>query len=289
MSLSKLSHIARRLKRRSDLLRRRIAHPIRQQQLESSLEHVLGSRPERLLVHCSLSSCGYVLSGPEGIIGALKRRCGTLCLPTNTYCYGQNGASGTFFQGETPSRNGRITDVFWRMDRVQRSLHPTHSVAADGPLANELCRDHIHCQTACGPGTPYERLRLNDAAVLMFGTTMNTYSLFHHAEDAAASPYLYEQKDYDLKAVDTTGKVHAVRVRRQDMSVPRRFTAMRDELLGHGLLEAVPFGCGELLFIPSSARVHEYLLRRLRDDAYHLVDKSACQSVTGAECPLTKA
>ena len=42
----------------------------------------------------------------------------------------------------TPSQMGLVTELFRRTPGVTRSLHPTHSICALGPLANELCATH---------------------------------------------------------------------------------------------------------------------------------------------------
>ena len=39
-----------------------------------------------------------------------------------------------------------------------RSIHATHSLAALGSYAKELCSDHYRQDTPCGAATPYARL-----------------------------------------------------------------------------------------------------------------------------------
>ena len=134
--------------------------------------------PEVLFVHSSLSRCGYLEPGAEGLIDALRGHCDTLCLPTHTYCYTQDGNTPTYDPTSTLSLIGSVTNTFWKMPDVLRSIHPTHSLAATGPKAEFLCKDHVDCETACGPDTPYARMVELDASVLMFGATMNTYTLF---------------------------------------------------------------------------------------------------------------
>src|SRR5262249_43045932 len=148
-----------------------------------------------VMVHSSLSACGYVQGGALTVIEALRTWCrgSTIVMPTHTYCYpGTDGAVSTFDPKSTPSVVGVITDAFWRQPKVVRSVHPTHSLAAEGPLAGKLVAGHELCDTPCGLGTPYHRLVEWDAGVLMFGVTFDCYTLFHTAEDAGAVPYLYK-------------------------------------------------------------------------------------------------
>ena len=46
-------------------------------------------------------------------------------------------------------------------------------------LVRRSCvRDMNHADTPCGVGTPYEKLVTQEFSVLMFGVTLNTYTLF---------------------------------------------------------------------------------------------------------------
>jgi len=103
-----------------------------------------------LQVHSSLSSFGQVDGGAETVIGALVEALtddGTLMLPS----YGdfQGGEYGKvqpnaviFDVRSSPSKMGRITDVFWRMAGVRRSIHPTHCTGSTGG-------SHLHLSFAC--------------------------------------------------------------------------------------------------------------------------------------------
>jgi aminoglycoside N3'-acetyltransferase len=107
----------------------------------------------------------------------------------------------------------------------------------------------------------------------MFGATMNSYTLFHTAEDAARVPYLYEPKQYRLFAKRADDSVITVQMFRQDMSVPRRFRQMADWLEEREVLSRRRLGAGDLLFIPSSARVHQVLLQAMDSDPYLLAER----------------
>ena len=106
----------------------------------------------------------------------------------------------------------------------------------------------------------------------MFGATLDAYTLFHTAEDAAGCPYLYFPAPWRLRALNRDGKVLEINMRRQNMTVTRRFAEMDAELEQEGLLRRTPLGRGELLFIPSSKAVHELVVQRLREDPYYLVE-----------------
>jgi len=255
--------------------RRLLEHfrPIDQGVLVSALAQLIQEPREFILMHSSLSRCGHIHGGEGAVINAIDQFCDNLCLPTHTYCYPSEISNivPVFDPRSTESRVGQITKYYWRRPGVIRSIHPTHSLAARGPRSQELCASHELCETPCGGGTPYAKLVSWDASVLLFGVAMDSYTLFHTAEDAAACPYLYEKKPYQLKALSYDGTLHHVIMRKQDGTVSRRFKDMDRVFENNGLLRRARLGLGELLFIPSSRRAHEFLQEKLRKDPYFLV------------------
>ena len=94
------------------------------------------------MVHSSLSACGQIRGGSATVVEVLQTWLGEgdLTMPTHTYCYpDKNGEAPVFDPATTPSVVGAITDYFWKQPEVMRSLHPTHSLACQGPGADHLC------------------------------------------------------------------------------------------------------------------------------------------------------
>jgi aminoglycoside 3-N-acetyltransferase len=235
-------------------------------------------RPGILFVHSSLSACGHVNGGPAAVVAGLREWIGEnpLAMPTHTYCYPDSqGRVPVFEAQQTRSLVGAVTDYYWRQPGVVRSLHPTHSLACNMPAGEELCRGHELRDTPCGPGTPYARLVEQDCAVLMFGVTLHSYTLFHTAEDAAQVPYLYEPAPYTLRLRDRDDTVRSFPMWRQDARLPRRFAAMDDWLEGRRLLVRRRLGRGELLLLPHARAVHQTVVEELRVDPLFLVEESA--------------
>jgi len=218
-----------------------------------------------LLVHTSLSKCGYFTGGPDAVLDAMRETCGTLCLPTHTYCYpdGPTAVAPLFDAGTTPSKNGMLTEVFRRRRGSTRSIHSTHSLAAAGPLADQICKDHYVYETPCGIGTPYARLLSLGASVLLFGVDFHSYTLYHTAEDASGSEYAYEPDTRDrLRVVDRSGAERECLSRRQSRT-PRRFREAGVLLERAGLVHRLQLGRGSLLFVPDCSKVHDFLVERL--------------------------
>ena len=233
--------------------------------VRNCLKGLIGEEVDVLFVHASLSSCGKILGGPEAVLSTWREQCSTLCVPTHTYCYPSTvGELGPVFDpGSTPSQVGLLTQRSCELAGAVRSLHPTHSIAAIGKRAEEICRDHDKCETPCGKNTPYEKLVAIDTSVLMFGTTMHAYTLFHTAEDASASSCAYDDTVDQLRVVETDRQIKTVASRRQSRT-PRRFRDTDRCLESAGLLKRCGLGKGEILFIPSAANVHSFMVDRLR-------------------------
>jgi len=104
---------------------------------------------------------------------------------------------------------------------------------------------------------------VQDGSVLMFGVTLNTYTLFHTAEDAAGVPYLYERTPCLLEAVDRAGQILRITMRRHDMRIVRCFSQMDEWLEQRGLLMRHSLGLGQLLFIPHAGTTHRQLVDAL--------------------------
>jgi aminoglycoside 3-N-acetyltransferase len=197
-------------------------------------------------------------------------------MPTHTYFYpSTDGKIACFDPIKSGSVVGAISDYFWRQPGVIRSLHPTHSLACEGSLATSLCRDHEWSETPCGAGTPYEQLVRIGSAVLMFGVTLDSYTLFHTAEDAAEVSYLYMRKKTVIAYRGPLGIRWHMLSYRHDMTVPRRFAEMENWLQERDLLVRRKLGMGELLYIPDAARLHDALVIELKNDPWLLVQSGA--------------
>lgn len=247
--------------------------------IREALQSYGAFKADLLFVHSSLSACGSIEGGPATVISALRSWIGdraALALPTHTWSYPDaTGVAPVFDYRSTPSVVGTITNHFWRESGVVRSQHPSHSLACSGPGAEELCRDHELRETPCGKGTPYMKIAEGNSSVLMFGATMDSYTLYHTAEDAADVSYLYMPQQFTLRTKGADDVVRSLQMWRQDMGVARRFAATADWLAEQGLLIRRKLGLGELLFIPNARALHETVVKTMRRDPLFLVDEKA--------------
>lgn len=118
-----------------------------------------------------------------------------------------------FDPSRTPSAMGLLTEVFRRNPETLRSTHPTHSVAARGPMARPLLHDHHRADSPCGPGTPWQRLIDVDGKILFLGVSTD-HNTFAHSIQALLEP---EWADLDQRArtllSGLTPERYAIRVR----------------------------------------------------------------------------
>jgi len=155
-----------------------------------------------LLVHSSLSSIGWVNSGPAAVILALLDTLGdegTLVMPAHSgdlsdpskwenppvpseWIDTVKKTMLPFYPDMTPTRGlGIIPEVFRKIDGVLRSDHPQMSFAAKGRLAANITKDHS-LSFGLGMDSPLGKIYSLGGYVLMIGTGHDTNTSLHLAE-----------------------------------------------------------------------------------------------------------
>jgi aminoglycoside N3'-acetyltransferase len=107
----------------------------------------------------------------------------------------------------TPSEMGLVTEVFRRKPGVMRSLHPSHSICAIGPLAQELVATHHLVPTRTGKGTPFETMAQNRTAIVGLGVEyFRVLTQTHTAEDMLGDdfPIQFKKEPFPVVVVDQT-------------------------------------------------------------------------------------
>ena len=92
---------------------------------------------------------------------------GTVMVPTFNH-----GQAEVFDLRTTPSVNGAITEALRQRPQAYRSLHPTHPLAAIGPLAELLTAEHMHLETF-DLRSPLGKLAALGGWILLLGVGMN--------------------------------------------------------------------------------------------------------------------
>lgn len=185
------------------------SRPFARGQLREDLEALGVQSGELLLVHSSLSALGYVLGGAVAVIQALLDAVGpegTLCVPTHSsdnsepsrwenppipeswWPLFRSSAPG-YHPAWTPTRGmGRIPEIFRTLPGVIRSGHPTLSMAAHGPRAQELMQPHP-LDDPMGWDSPLGKIARAQGRVLLLGVDHDRNTTMHLSEyDLAGFP-----------------------------------------------------------------------------------------------------
>ena len=169
---------------------------INKQDLISGLRDLGVASGIRLMVHSSLSSFGRVEGAAQTVVDALMETVtpeGTLMMPSfNHEAPFRRGGPGYYHPGETPTINGAIPDCFWRLDGVNRSLDPTHPIAAWGKDARRYTEFH-HRTLTMGPQSPLGMLGAEGGFGLLLGVgyEVNTY---HHVVEMTTGAHCLGQR-----------------------------------------------------------------------------------------------
>ena len=165
----------------------------------------LGMRSGDLIqVHSSLSSFGFVEGGADAVVDALLELVapgGTVMMPTFNH-----GAESIFDVRVSPSYNGAITEAFRHRPQAVRSVHATHAYAAIGPLAAELCCDHLK-EGAFGMESPLGKLAQRGGWIFLLGVGMNRCTAGHLGERRAGAHCIGWDREPRRIRDPKTGKV----------------------------------------------------------------------------------
>jgi aminoglycoside 3-N-acetyltransferase len=161
--------------------------------LRAELESRLPRPFEILMVHSSVNHMVPMYTGtPLELLHELMAFCGserTLAMPAFYFGGVEDADVVAAFRREprfdvrrTPSQMGMLTELFRRMKGVRQSLHPTHRVAALGPLATELTDGHATASSTFGPGSPFDFMARRDTLIVGLGKPFEILTQVHHAE-----------------------------------------------------------------------------------------------------------
>ncbi|UJA20103.1 AAC(3) family N-acetyltransferase [Thermoleophilia bacterium SCSIO 60948] len=216
-------------------------------------------------VQAAMSSFGAFDDGADTVIAGFRRAVGedgllampAFSLDASMQSYLERGEH--FDARSTPSLMGRVSETFRRLPETHRSTHPTHSVSAAGPGAEDLVAGHELAPTPFGVGTPFTRLGERGGWQVFFGCGTAPMTLYHAFECTRRPPFplpVFSERVFEVECVDENGRGLRMRTLAHDPDfvigridsnpeIQRRFrTAILD---GGG--RAVELGRGEILAI----------------------------------------
>ena len=210
-----------------------------------------------LLVHASINSLSAAPDSPppspddvlDALLDALGPQ-GTLLIPTLSYLF-VSEAQPVFNVTTTPSNLGALSSAMLARKGASRSLHPTHSVAAIGPLAQELTQSHKNDRTPVGPNSPFSLLKNHNGQVAFLGCGSRCNTMIHGVEECilpTPPPYLLLPNTINYTLIDENGVESVVEHRRHDFRAMGQRYEKLTELVPQGSYKKTPLfrGCFEI-------------------------------------------
>ena len=142
----------------------------------------MGLKPtETVMIHSSCKSIGY---DANDILDTLMDyfKNGLLLFPTHTWKT-INENNPIYDPSEEPACVGILPNLFMKRPNVYRSLHPTHSIAAYGINAQKYIEGEELNNTPCTPGGVYDRLKQENAKILLIGVGNERNTFIHSIEE----------------------------------------------------------------------------------------------------------
>lgn len=121
----------------------------------------------------------------------------------------------------TPSYTGILTEFARRQRHAVRSLHPTKSVCAIGPAAQELTATHHLSPYPYDKCSPYYKLIAHQGKIVGLGVTTNYISFGYCVDDALKEKFpvkVYHERIFDAPCINYEGDPVIVRTYAHDMS-----------------------------------------------------------------------
>ena len=204
----------------------------------NSISDKLNEKFDILMVHSSFDGMIPMYTGNLSkllnmLISYCKEKDITLTMPT--FFAGSNLQAKEYYESgnhifnvkKTASQIGLLTELFRITKGVKRSIHPTHSVCALGPLADQLTRNHHLSDATFGEETPFGEMIKYKTLILGIGTkSQHSLTQLHAAEDITKDNYpipLYVSK-IPVKCVDESGEtiVYNLRVKNPEYTFNRK-------------------------------------------------------------------
>ncbi len=160
----------------------------------------------------------------------------------------------TFDVRTAPIAMGAINKYFANMPNAIRSVHPTHSVVALGPLAHEYVSEHHLGTTPFDVYSPYWKLIKNKGKVVLFGATLNNITCICAVEDLIGGEYtsrIYLSNNFNVKCINQDGDTLFVNTicHNPRKSINRSIMFMRDGLIKNNIMKVYPLGESEVSVI----------------------------------------
>ncbi len=113
----------------------------------------------------------------------------------------------------TPSYTGLLNEFARRQPGAMRSLHPTKSVCAIGPLARELTATHQLSPYPYDTCSPFFKLTEHSAKIVGLGVSTRNLSFVYCADDALKDAFpvrVYHDRIFEVECLNYEGRAEVV-------------------------------------------------------------------------------
>ena len=219
---------------------------------------------ETLMVHSSMKSIGEVKGRADAVLDAFQQyfASGLLVFPTFTYA-AVNTRQPVFDPKATHTDVGILTELFWHRPGVLRSKHPSHSLAAIGEGAQELCTGAENYETIYNPASSWGYLLKRKVKILLLGVDLDRCTFIHAIEEWSGVPVL-SKRPVLRYVLDSRGKRLKVPVHWHTNAHWRNYPIARNLLIEAGVLKECVFGDAQCLLMdgPAAYRVLKKVLKK---------------------------
>ncbi|HKG36931.1 MAG TPA: AAC(3) family N-acetyltransferase [Solirubrobacterales bacterium] len=250
------------------------------EEIEAAIRSAGVGEGDAVFVQAGMAAFGTIEGGPQTVIDAFEAVVGTdglIAMPAFplTGPAIEHLREHPVFDARTmPSRMGAVSERFRTGPRTLRSVHPTHSISARGPGAEEVVAGHELAETPFGEGTPFFVLRERGAKQVFFGAGVRAITMYHSFEVIREPPFpidvFWPERipatciGMDGETTNMTTLVHHPRLAPGRIDVSAAVEAEVKRRLLDGGMRSVELGRGEVLCQPLPA-MFETFERMLAD------------------------
>lgn len=209
--------------------------------------------------------CQFFIDTVRLVVGEL----GTIVVPTMSTQIGRDSA--VYDPDKTESNYGTLPQYVAKLHSFTRSLHPLISVAAQGPLAEDICG--VRSTHNFNIFSPFERMVKIGAKNIFMGVKLSQAAqVVHYSEFIFGVPYFYNKilfKRPRIRGILSTHLTSAA-VRYTHANTEQDLDAAEAVLLASGICRIATIGDGQVICAKMSDMV-DVLLGELEKDPYFLL------------------
>lgn len=243
----------------------------------SDLKKLGITEKDTLMVHSSMKAVGRCVGGADTVVDALMDAVceGLLVLPTHTWAT-MTEEHTIYDREKEPACVGIIPNVFRKRERVYRSLHPTHSVAAWGKDAEKFIEGEENHTTPCSRSGCYGKIYGCRGKIMLLGCGLNRNTYMHGIEEWFGIRERLTEYTLPLQVVmpDRTLKLCQMHkhFKPNGVSISEHYEKLKNPLIEQGILKMGNIGDAQVL-IMDAVKTADFFTDILQNDRDAFLDE----------------